>query len=170
MSQLPKTIPYLVRALGSGDLRSAGQTIAIIRQAQRSASLRHTLFSLLNHPNRLVRMRVGDVLEKVTIDHPEWLQPYRSQLLKVMKQYTDKELRWHLIQLAGRTDWTPLQRRQVIRLLKSWYRSDDSNIVRVFSMQVLFDFGAFPRTQLQQAAASATFSIRSRARILLARA
>lgn len=160
-------IELLHRVLGAGDLRSAGKTENIIKQAQSSARLRKKLFSLLDDDNRLIRMRTSDVLEKVTHDHPEWLLPHRALLLSVMQKYEDKELRWHLVQLAGRTDWTTAQRKVIIRLLRSWYKTDPSNIVRVFSMQVLFDFGVFPKTELQKAARSATFSTRARAKILL---
>jgi hypothetical protein len=167
MKKLTNTEGDLIKILGAGDLRSAGKTDATIKQGQSSDALRKIVFSLLDNSDRLVRMRAGDILEKITKEHTERLTPHRSFLLKVMQKYDDKELRWHLVQLAGRTAWTPVQRKKVISLLKLWYRSDPSNIVKVFSMQVLFDFGVFPNAELHKAARSATFSIRARARILL---
>jgi hypothetical protein len=38
-------------------------------------------------------MRAADALEKMTVKHPEWLQPYKEQLLRQMAQSQEQEVR-----------------------------------------------------------------------------
>ena len=44
----------------------------------------------------LVRMRAADAAEKVTRKHRELLQPYKKELLGLMAEAEQQELRWHL--------------------------------------------------------------------------
>jgi hypothetical protein len=52
----------------------------------------------------LVRMRAADAAEKVTRKHREFLQPYKDQLLGLMVEAQEQELRWHLAVLVPRLE------------------------------------------------------------------
>jgi hypothetical protein len=45
---------------------------------------------------RGVRMRAADAAEKVTRRNREFLQPYKKELLGLMVEAKEQELRWHL--------------------------------------------------------------------------
>ena len=50
----------------------------------------------------LVRMRAADAAEKVTRGNPELLQPFKKQLLSLMAETSEQELRWHLAAMVPR--------------------------------------------------------------------
>ncbi|MCI0697761.1 hypothetical protein L0337_37910 [candidate division KSB1 bacterium] len=47
-------------------------------------------------------------------------------------------MRWHVAQLFSRLEWSPKERRLIVDILKN-YLTDESKIVKTFSMQALAD-------------------------------
>jgi len=50
----------------------------------------------------LVRMRAADAAEKATRGNREVLQPYKRELLELMAETGEQELRWHLAAMIPR--------------------------------------------------------------------
>ena len=88
--------------------------------------------------NPLVRMRAADVAEKVTRDYPALLQPFKKELLGLLAETTQQELRWHLAAMIPRLALNTAERKLAASLLNS-YLEDRSSIVKTFALQGLAD-------------------------------
>jgi HEAT repeat protein len=165
----------LLEMLTGGDRRSIGRANQVAALVLGDSSLLGSLVEGLENDDALVRMRAADALEKVTIEHPEWLTPYKQRLLRIAAAATQQEVRWHMAQLLPRLALTPIQRRGAVRLLMQ-YRSDASSIVRTFALQALVELSPGDEqlrrkvvALLRSALRSGTPALRSRARRLLRR-
>ena len=125
--------------------------------------------------NPLVRMRAADVAEKVTRKNPEFLKPYRRELLGLMNEADEPELRWHLAVLVPRLPLNAKDRQLAASSLNS-YLNDRSSLVRTFALQGLADLGQAdsnirPRVidLLRGATRSGTPAMKARSRKLLSR-
>jgi len=134
------------------------------------------LFEGLFHEEAVVRARAADALEKISVQKPEWLRPYRGRLLREVAQIDQKEVRWHLAQMLGRVPLTAKQTAQAIKLLSNFLHSSDSQIVKVSSMQALADLALQDQSirpkvsrLLKAALKSGSPSIKARARKILTR-
>jgi hypothetical protein len=128
----------LLKKLQGGDRRSIGQSAQVVADVLADPSLFGIVFEGMLDGDSLIRMRCADAVEKITVSHPEYLRPYRAQLLKQVAQVEQQEVRWHVAQLASRIQWTPKERRRIVGILMG-YLSDKSRIVKTFSMQALAD-------------------------------
>ena len=57
-------------------------------------------------------MRAADAIEKITMRHPEYLQPYKTQLIEQLALIDQKEVRWHVAQMVSRVAWSLISRSQ----------------------------------------------------------
>jgi hypothetical protein len=89
------------------------------------------------HEDPLIRMRCADVAEKVSVVHPEWLQPHKEALLSLASMVQEKEVRWHMALMLPRLQLSAVERRKAVALLFE-YLDDQSRIVKTWSMQALF--------------------------------
>ena len=125
--------------LKGGTLRSLGQSSQVVPLIDRQETF-DDLFKYLFHPDRTVVMRTGDVIEKVTLKNPEYLQSHSKELLDLSHQTTYIELKWHLAQLLTRLSFSEEEFVAVWDLLTSWaLDKQESRIVRVNALQGLFD-------------------------------
>jgi hypothetical protein len=83
-------------------------------------------------------MRAADAAEKVTRKHRELLQPYKDELLGLMAETQEQELRWHLAVLVPRLELNARERQVAISSLHR-YLEDRSSIVKTFALQGLVD-------------------------------
>ncbi len=88
--------------------------------------------------NPLVRMRAADAAEKVTRNNPALLQPFKKELLGLMAETTQQELRWHLAAMIPRLALNTAERKLAASLLNG-YLEDRSSIVKTFALQGLAD-------------------------------
>lgn len=88
--------------------------------------------------DRLVRMRAADAAEKVTREHPELVQPHKKELLGLMAEAQEQELRWHLAVMVPRLRLNTKERQAAASLLEG-YLDDRSSIVKTFALQGLAD-------------------------------
>ena len=121
----------------------------------------------------LVRMRAADAAEKVTRKNPDLLRPYEKELLGLMSEAKEPELRWHLAVLVPRLPLSAKDRQLAISLLNS-YLKDRSSLVKTFALQGLADLGQADssvrlavRELLREATRSGTPAMRARSRKLL---
>lgn len=86
----------------------------------------------------LVRMRTADASEKITRKEPDLLRPYKKELLALMANAEQQELRWHLAAIVPRLPLNSKERQLVSSLLRR-YLEDGSSIVKTCALQALAD-------------------------------
>jgi HEAT repeat protein len=133
------------------------------------------LISGLWSEDPLVRMRAADAAEKVTRKNRELLIPFKRELLDLMSETEQQELRWHLAVMVPGLRLNAKERQIAISSLNR-YLEDRSSIVRTFALQGLADLAqddpSFrPRVieTLREAARSGTPAMKARSRRLLLR-
>ncbi len=159
--------------LKGGDRRSIGRsnevTKLVLRQPGRFAELVECLWS----EDPIVRMRAADAAEKVSAMKTDLLKPYKRELLGLLAEADQIELRWHLATMVPRLSLTGAERQRAAAALLR-YLEDRSSIVKTFALQGLVDLARkepnllVPATQaLEQSLLSGTAAMRARARKLL---
>jgi HEAT repeat protein len=133
------------------------------------------LISGLWSEDPLVRMRAADAAEKVTRKNRELLQPHKKELLGLMAETDQQELRWHLAAMVPRLLLKATERQCAISTLHD-YLEDQSSIVKTFALQGLADLAEDDPTirpgvieTLREAIRNGTPAMRARSRNLLLR-
>jgi hypothetical protein len=124
--------------LKGGDRRTIGRSDHAAAIVSRDPSQFPRLIAGLWSEDPLLRMRAADVTEKVTRKSPQLLQPYKKELLGLMAEAKQQELRWHLAAMIPRLSMTPRERNRAASLLND-YLADRSSIVKTFALQGLAD-------------------------------
>jgi hypothetical protein len=169
---LRKNLPTL---LDGSDRRSVGRANEVAVLVLKQPKLFRELISCLWHDDPILRMRAADAAEKVSAQNPRLLTSYKSQLLGLLAETTQIELRWHLAQMIPRLQLTARERRRAATALRR-YLDDRSSIVRTFALQALADLSQNSPTLhsetkqlLEEALYSGTAAMKARARHLLKR-
>lgn len=169
-----RTKDILTRLQG-GDRRSIGRAAEVIKIVSRDPKLFPKLIAGLWNDDPLVRMRAADVTEKVTRDHPELLRSYKKELLGLMAESDEQEMRWHLAAMVPRLSLNEKQRQFVVSCLQR-YLEDRSSIVKTFALQALFDLAQTDSSLesrvtdiLREASRSGTAAMKARSRRLLSK-
>jgi hypothetical protein len=120
-------------------------------------------------------MRAADAAEKVTRSMPRLLQPHKKELLGLMAETDQQELRWHLALMVPRLSLTAKECRHAAGVLEG-YLKDRSSIVRTFALQGLADLARREPSLrpgvvdlLRDSVRSGTPAMKARSRKLLAR-
>ena len=128
-----------IRLLSGKDLRSLKNNKKVIEAVTDQESF-DELFKLVFHHERPLVMRAIDAVEKIGVQHREYLQPHKEQLLSVLRSADHKELKWHIAQLVSRLALTKEELNEVWHILSYWaLNPNESKIARVNSLQGLFD-------------------------------
>jgi len=128
----------ILSRLEAGDRRTIGRSDAVAAIVSKNPGLFPRLIAGLWSEDPLVRMRAADAAEKVTRRNRELLQPYKKELLGLMANAKEQELRWHLAVMVPRLPLNTKERQLAASLLNS-YLEDRSSIVRTFALQGLAD-------------------------------
>lgn len=135
------TEQVLVSLLSGGDLRSIARSNAVVDRVHTQADF-DMLYALLERGERLLAMRAADAVEKITVTKPEFLAKHVKSILQLLENAQHKELKWHLALLAPRLNLDRSERDHVMKVLLAWLQNaDESVIVRVNSLQALYDMG-----------------------------
>ena len=166
-----KSVLHLLRG---GDRRTIGRADKVAAIVSKDPRLFRELMAGLWSEDPLVRMRAADAAEKVTRDNPKLLQPYKKELLGLMAETEQQELRWHLAAMVPRLEMDAVERKLAASLLNG-YLQDRSSIVKTFALQGLADLAKDdPATRphamelLREATRSGTPAMKARSRKLLA--
>lgn len=125
--------------LKGGDLRSIGSVEKLVPLIKDQNGF-DELFEYLCSEDRLIVMRAIDAVEKITIEHPEYLKPHTHEIIEFLNTADNKEFKWHLAQMVIRLDFSPEELETVCNRLTNWSKDKkESKIVRVNSIQALFD-------------------------------
>jgi hypothetical protein len=128
----------ILSLLEGGDRRTIGRSDQVAAMVSENPKLFSRLIAGLWSVDPLVRMRAADATEKVTRGHPEFLRPYKKELLGLMREATQQELRWHLAAMIPRLPLCARERHIAMSSLNR-YLEDRSSIVRTFALQGLAD-------------------------------
>jgi alpha-beta hydrolase superfamily lysophospholipase len=135
LSMMKKDILAL---LGGGDRRTIGHADQVAAMVANDPELFPELIAGLWSEDPLVRMRAADAAEKVTRKHRELLQPYKKELLGLMTEAQEQELRWHLAVMVPRLLLNAKEQQAAMSSLHG-YLEDRSSIVKTFALQGLAD-------------------------------
>jgi len=159
--------------LKGGDRRSIGLANEVATMVAKNPSLFSSLIAGLWSENPVIRMRAADATEKVTRKKPDLLRPYKNELLGLLTEATQKELRWHLAVIVPRLPLNATERQRAASALNN-YLQDRSSIVKTYALQGLTDLaGNDPNLRaqvlevLRTATRNGTPAMKARSRKLL---
>jgi hypothetical protein len=159
--------------LAGGDRRSIGRSNEVARLVLKAPRRFRELIACLWHEDPVIRMRAADAAEKVSAQKPRLLDRHKPDLLGLLAETEQIELRWHLAAMIPRLRLSSLERQRAATTLQL-YLDDRSSIVKTFALQGLTDLSQHDaplRTKvkhlLEEALRSGTPAMRARARHLL---
>jgi HEAT repeat protein len=159
--------------LEGGDRRTIGRSDQVAAIVAKDPKLFPELIAGLWSADPLVRMRVADATEKITRRNPGLLTPYKKELLGLMTEATEQELRWHLAAMVPRLPLNAAERQLAISSLNG-YLEDRSSIVKTFALQGLADLAQGDPSirptvveRLREATRNGTPAMKARSRKLL---
>jgi len=159
--------------LKGSDRRSIGRSNEVARLVLKQPKLFPQLIASLWHDDPSVCMRAADAAEKVSAQNPHLLERYKPQLLGLLAETEQIELRWHLAQMVPRLKLTAPERKRAAASLRH-YLDDRSSIVRTSALQALADLSQDDaplrieaKELLEQAIHYGTAAMKARARRLL---
>jgi hypothetical protein len=165
----------ILALLEGGDRRTIGHADRVAGMVSDDVKLFPELISGLWSADPLVRMRAADATEKVARKHRELLQPYKKDLLGLMSEAREPELRWHLAVMIPRLLMNAKERQAAASWLEG-YLEDRSSIVKTFALQGLADLAEMEPSLrarvveiLGEARQKGTAAMKARSRILLIR-
>jgi hypothetical protein len=163
----------IAQMLAGGDRRSIGRANEAAELVRRRTERFRELIKSMWDEDPVVRMRAADAAEKVSGANPELLKPYKRELLGLLAEAEQIELRWHLAAMVPRLGLTSAERQRAVASLEH-YLEDRSSIVKTFALQGLTDLarkepGLRGRVKqiLEESQASGTAAMKARARKLL---
>jgi hypothetical protein len=165
--------PKIAAMLEGSDRRSIGRSNEVARLVLKEPRRFRELIRCLWDENPIVRMRAADAAEKVSAQKPRLLDRYKAELLGLLAEAEQIELRWHLAAMVPRLRLTAPERRRAAAVLQR-YLDNRSSIVKTFALQGLADLARDDsvlqgkvRMLLEQAVQSGTPAMKARARKLL---
>jgi hypothetical protein len=130
--------PSLAAALAGGDRRSIGSSNEVVALVLDQRKRFPELIACLWSDDPIVRMRAADAAEKVSAREPALLEPFKAELLGLLVEAEQQELRWHLAQMIPRLPLTARERRRAATIFRS-FAKDRSSIVKTAGLQALAD-------------------------------
>ena len=163
----------ILTLLEGGDRRSIGRADEVAAMVPKDPGLFPELIAGLWSDDPLVLMRAADATEKFTRANREFLQPYKKELLGLMAETRQQELRWHLAAMIPRLVLSVKEAQRAASLMES-YLEDRSSIVKTSALQGLADLARHDaRLQpkvielLRESTRSGTPAMKARSRRLL---
>jgi hypothetical protein len=159
--------------LKGGNRRSIGKADEIARLVSSNPKRFAELLRCLWDNDPIVRMRAADAAEKVTVERPELLNPHKQELLGLLAEAEQIELRWHLALMVPRLELRRPETERAATALQR-YLEDRSSIVKTFALQGLVDLVRQnsnlrepARRALEESLRTGTAAMKARARKLL---
>jgi HEAT repeat protein len=128
----------ILKKLAGGDRRSIGRSNEVAAEVLARPALFRVLMEGLTSEDPLVRMRAADAIEKITLQRPELLRPYKDILLGISGRTLQQEVRWHMALIFPRMNLRAKERAVAVDILFDYLR-DKSSIVKTCAMQGLAD-------------------------------
>jgi hypothetical protein len=122
--------------LTGGSRRSIGRSGEVVDLVCEEPKRFSELIQCLWDDDPIVAMRAADAAEKVSRARPDLPQPHKRELLGLLHEAVQQELRWHLALMIPRLRLTASERRRAAEHLQV-YLDDRSSIVKTCAMQGL---------------------------------
>ncbi|MGA8300550.1 MAG: hypothetical protein WB817_13790 [Terriglobales bacterium] len=135
---LPRPSPSILARLVGGDRRSIGRADQVAALVSKDPESFPELMTGLWSEDPLVRMRAADAAEKVSRKDPALLAPHKAELLGLMAEAEQQEMRWHLAAMVPRLALNANERQRAAASLKN-FLNDRSSIVKTSALQGLAD-------------------------------
>jgi hypothetical protein len=168
--RMPKNILAL---LEGGDRRSIGRADEVVAAVSKNYGLFPMLMRGWRSEDPVVRMRVADATEKITRKQPDLLRIYKEEMLVLLAEAEQRELRWHLAAIIPRLPLNP-EERQLASCSLRGYLQDGSSIVKTCALQALTDLAVEDASirqevleTLREATRNGTPAMKARSRKLL---
>jgi hypothetical protein len=165
----------ILSLLEGKDRRSIGAADRVVAMVSKDPKQFTALIAGMWSADGVVRMRAADAAEKVSRSQPQLLHAHKRELLGLLVEAREKELRWHLAAMTPRLNLNAAERGQVVEALTG-YLEDQSSIVKTFALQGLADLAAKEPNltpavveKLREATRNGTAAMKARARKLLLR-
>ena len=128
--------------LTGGHPNSLGRTEEVVGIVLADRTRLDQLFEAMADPDELVRLRVGDALEKVCRKQPDWFVSRVERLLGNLGEIEQPSVQWHVAQMLHhvRSDLTDAQARRAIELLQRNLTTSTDWIVLNVTMDVLTEW------------------------------
>lgn len=135
--------------LRGGHPNSLGRTGEVVAIVLGDRTRLQELFAAMADPDELVRLRVGDALEKVCREQPGWFVGHIDYLLSDLGQIEQPSVQWHVAQMLQhlRSTLSDHQMQQAKELLQRNLSSSTDWIVLNVTMDVLTEWATLD-TQL----------------------
>jgi hypothetical protein len=138
-TRLEMSNPILLYLLTGKNRRASTGNTAVMKYVNDQSTF-NEVFAYIFHHERVLAMKSGDAVEKITRYQPEYLYPHKDQLMTLLHSAMHIELKWHLALLLPRIPLSDSEYREVWDTLSYWTKNpNESKIVRVNSLQGLFD-------------------------------
>ena len=161
--------------LSGGDRRSIGHADRVAIIVTENPSLFPRLIAGMWDEDEVVKMRAADAAEKVSREQPNLLLPFKKELLGLMGEAEEQEVRWHLAAMIPRLELDADERRFAVARFKE-YLEDRSSIVKTFALEGLWEISrSDPEARvdvielLREATRSGTAAMKARSRKILAK-
>jgi HEAT repeat protein len=159
--------------LSGGDRRSIGKSNLIAKLVLSDPKRFAELLECLWDDDPLIRMRAADAAEKVTVTRPKLLNPHKQELLGLLAEAEQIELRWHLALMVPRMALSKPEAQRAAAALHR-YLDDRSSIVKTLALQGLADLARQDpnlrepaRRVFEESLRTGTAAMKARARKLL---
>lgn len=131
----------LLKKLTAGDRRSIGRADEVAALVLKQPKQLGELMYGMRAADPLIRMRAADAAEKASHKQPNLLRPFKGELLRLLAEAREQELRWHLAQMVPRLPLTVKQRFRAAAIFRL-YLEDRSSIVKTCALPALADIAA----------------------------
>ncbi|HWZ97469.1 MAG TPA: hypothetical protein VN025_06895 [Candidatus Dormibacteraeota bacterium] len=163
----------IIALLRGGDRRSIGRGDSVVAMVAEKPALFSQLIAGLWDADPVVRMRSADAAEKISRKNYGLLASYRKELLSLLAEASEQEVRWHLAVMVPRLSLNLEERKLAVSSLQR-YLDDRSSIVKTFALQGLADLAQIePSIRetvieiLQEARRKGTAAMKARSKKLL---
>jgi hypothetical protein len=76
----------ILSKLRGGDRRSIGKVGEVVTAVRKKPDLFKELLTGLFDADPVVRMRAADAMEKISLDNPQFLQPFKTELIRLAQR------------------------------------------------------------------------------------
>lgn len=132
-------VESFARLLQGGHPNSLGRTAEVVAVVLADHSRLEELFATVTDPDAVVRLRVGDALEKVCRERPDWFVEHVDRVLDELGEIPQPSVQWHVAQMLDRLhgDLSEDQERRATALLQRNLAHSTDWIVLNVTMDVL---------------------------------
>lgn len=125
--------------LTGGHPNSLGRTEEVVAVVLADQARLEELFATMTSEDEVVRLRVGDALEKVCREQPGWFLGHIDRLLSDLGEINQPSVQWHVAQMMQRLrrEVSADQARRATALLQRYLTSSADWIVLNVTMDVL---------------------------------